>query len=1221
MWSTEGVTPSPPPNGIPDGFMHCDVTHLTDFGGIQIPTSGEELLASLTPTFNTFTMDEAFALLAEFDFAAYPLLAGVIFGMIGLDVITIFLLGLWRGHRKKQRRKLDGELFEEEQVLEEVTQIRRAQLEEKGTSWAKMRLEVMEKGPVHVVDMVNAAVNRRLSSVSDAAALTAQKAGRSSCVMVKTATMASTANALKFAEKSTRLIAESAPARLKRSKTQNLNTVRRIANVNAALGEASGGASSKQGWLQRSATRVFKSRRESAMSTAEEIAAAVARNSEQLTNSVENIPTREEMFKMMEDAEEAERERREARAALAARGTKHLVVNSVAEDGAATVQERLVRRKPVASVNSDGNAVQRARTLENMVSSCVLASRASSSFSRSAAGSISRAPPARIAPHAPIIAQALGSSTTVDGDPVASGALTLLDRTQTQCDSSAPARRMLSGANSYSGNTEAMILAARLRIRAQQQHSSAAGSTIQERIAFGGMQRGVSSRRAQLSTMQLRTTGARIMPNPSNAQASTASFAGIVPSSLPPSPPAPVISMLHPPRTAPPQSPPLSPPASRICRPQLQTSVPHASLASTALDRARKPTSLPPSVLASQRRLAEMKAQGDQAKPKLKSLTVVNAALVESRSRAAERAISYQEAEGRRVVMSAPPARSTSGPPRRQMPQRPGPPPPPPGGPRATELATARVLPLGSQDAAPDEDSKDHEADDDAEEEYDAAIGKAAGLEDMSDDGEGEGEEEEEKLSFRERSRRFATSVKEMPGRKIKQLKDMPSNVRSTLISMKDDALAWRPPSKDRAKENFMNFLSNFFNGFRSDHTLISFIAPAEDDEALNEMQVVHLFWFVLMLDLYVNCVQYGGISDPSAYAPIDPINDIINTIVGAVIVVCGCMVGRSLFRWGNKRKIAEGPGLLTKIGRRLYRPIKPIAKLIEARRTKRRERRAQKNKPQGSEMPQTASNTALAETTLNSPPASPPEDVGSDDALDLPEIPDAPPPQPPPPQDKSCALVLRNKDEASAAPRPTPPAHAEEAGQNASASQGAAHNELVERRQRWAALRSGTNILWKLKQENNDAGTTRRLRVPRLKVHSVVIRAAAQSNQKGSVGNLGRRLVVFAKPNEVVAAKFKQERMRSTRVYYFRQGVAWAGNWAAYAVVTFNVIVYSAMFGPEATADLMMSWLMGLTFAMGIIEPFNIFMVAFIPAFFSEDSCCFRCYNKVFGYWNEIYG
>ena len=113
---------------------------------------------------------------------------------------------------------------------------------------------------------------------------------------------------------------------------------------------------------------------------------------------------------------------------------------------------------------------------------------------------------------------------------------------------------------------------------------------------------------------------------------------------------------------------------------------------------------------------------------------------------------------------------------------------------------------------------------------------------------------------------------------------------------------------------------------------------------------------------------------------------------------------------------------------------------------------------------------------------------------------------------------------------------------------------------------------------------------------------------------------MVFAKPNEVVAAKFKQERMRSTRVYYFRQGVAWAGNWAAYAVVTFNVIVYSAMFGPEATADLMMSWPAGLTFAM-VSSSHSIFSWLHSSQFSSEASCCFRCYNKVFGYWNEIYG
>ena len=96
---------------------------------------------------------------------------------------------------------------------------------------------------------------------------------------------------------------------------------------------------------------------------------------------------------------------------------------------------------------------------------------------------------------------------------------------------------------------------------------------------------------------------------------------------------------------------------------------------------------------------------------------------------------------------------------------------------------------------------------------------------------------------------------------------------------------------------------------------------------------------------------------------------------------------------------------------------------------------------------------------------------------------------------------------------------------------------------------------------------------------------------------------------------------MRSSRVYFCRQAIAWAINWVAYAFCTLLVIIYSGLFGPDATFDLLMSWLMGLTFAMGIIEPFNIFMVAAIPAFFSEESCCFRCYNKCFEFYAEVWG
>ena len=59
-WNTDGCVSSPPPTGRPDGYLYCNCTHLTDFGGVGIPTSAEELLAEFTSMqFATFTMDES----------------------------------------------------------------------------------------------------------------------------------------------------------------------------------------------------------------------------------------------------------------------------------------------------------------------------------------------------------------------------------------------------------------------------------------------------------------------------------------------------------------------------------------------------------------------------------------------------------------------------------------------------------------------------------------------------------------------------------------------------------------------------------------------------------------------------------------------------------------------------------------------------------------------------------------------------------------------------------------------------------------------------------------------------------------------------------------------------------------------------------------------------------------------------------------------------------
>ena len=37
-WSEQGCEKVAPPSG-PDGYLHCDCTHLTDFGGISVNTS------------------------------------------------------------------------------------------------------------------------------------------------------------------------------------------------------------------------------------------------------------------------------------------------------------------------------------------------------------------------------------------------------------------------------------------------------------------------------------------------------------------------------------------------------------------------------------------------------------------------------------------------------------------------------------------------------------------------------------------------------------------------------------------------------------------------------------------------------------------------------------------------------------------------------------------------------------------------------------------------------------------------------------------------------------------------------------------------------------------------------------------------------------------------------------------------------------------------------
>jgi len=138
-WSSEGLMSVL----NDDGTITCETRHLTTFGGIiSIPTSADELANELRDamTFNTFTMDEAFALLSNFEFGENMTIMMVVIGLILGDLLTLACLGYYRGKRAVIRRKREGTLFEEEREYEKVRDIR-AKLHklEKGGSKAEGR--------------------------------------------------------------------------------------------------------------------------------------------------------------------------------------------------------------------------------------------------------------------------------------------------------------------------------------------------------------------------------------------------------------------------------------------------------------------------------------------------------------------------------------------------------------------------------------------------------------------------------------------------------------------------------------------------------------------------------------------------------------------------------------------------------------------------------------------------------------------------------------------------------------------------------------------------------------------------------------------------------------------------------------------------------------------------------------------------------------------------
>ena len=131
MWSSQGLSISPPPSGAPDGFLYCNSSHLTDFGGIvRIPLSAEELLAEITSIeFTFFTMDDAADVLTNFDVAGNPIIFSMVFSAIGLDFFMI-LFARWRRHRRRVVK------------IRKIASERHAQ---RDTHWAEKKATIMKQ--------------------------------------------------------------------------------------------------------------------------------------------------------------------------------------------------------------------------------------------------------------------------------------------------------------------------------------------------------------------------------------------------------------------------------------------------------------------------------------------------------------------------------------------------------------------------------------------------------------------------------------------------------------------------------------------------------------------------------------------------------------------------------------------------------------------------------------------------------------------------------------------------------------------------------------------------------------------------------------------------------------------------------------------------------------------------------------------------------------------
>ena len=141
-WSTEGCVT----NATDEGDLLCICNHLTEFGGLSLPSDPSALLSEFTSIqFNTFSMSEAFQTLSDFDFGANPAIYITIFTLSALDFFSLWY-GFYRERRRRKKRARSNREWEEEKQADELKQFRKEMLFKERMARNQAKLERPEKG-------------------------------------------------------------------------------------------------------------------------------------------------------------------------------------------------------------------------------------------------------------------------------------------------------------------------------------------------------------------------------------------------------------------------------------------------------------------------------------------------------------------------------------------------------------------------------------------------------------------------------------------------------------------------------------------------------------------------------------------------------------------------------------------------------------------------------------------------------------------------------------------------------------------------------------------------------------------------------------------------------------------------------------------------------------------------------------------------------------------